>query len=331
MPGVLNAETDEEPAGREYQLNINPMIAAKAQANVEQIGRQLRTALEGFTIAKINVDGKERDVVLKSGDKEKTNIKNISDMEIQSQIGTLVPLNLIATFTEGEAPRARKNYNFRKAITITADTDTDIITSASANREAKNIFESLIGDDTSVNAVFGGEEESTRDSIYSLSVALLIAVVGIFATLVLTFKSFKTPVLILSTIPLGLVGVMISFTITQTPLGFMSFVGIVGLSGVVINSAIVLVDYIETLRASKPELSVTEIVLTASRERFRAVLATGLTTVIGLFPTAIGLGGYDSILVPITLALSWGMIVGTLLTLVWIPSGYVMLHSGSGK
>jgi multidrug efflux pump subunit AcrB len=331
VKGIRNTETNVEAAGREYRLTLNELMAARAQTSVDQIGRQLRTALEGLTIARINVDGKERDVVVKSSDSEKTGIQKLSRMETQTQSGSLVPLDRVATFTEGEAPKARRNYNFKKAVTITADVDAAVITSASANREARKIFDVIKKGDSSISAAFGGEEEATRDSIYSLSLALLIAVIAIFTTLVFTFRSFRTPILILSTIPLGLVGVMAAFTVTQTPLGFMSFVGIVGLSGVVINSAIVLVDYIETLRTAKPKLPVEQIVIIASRERFRAVLATGLTTVIGLLPTAIGLGGYDSILVPITLALSWGILVGTLLTLVWIPSGYVMLYGTAKK
>jgi multidrug efflux pump subunit AcrB len=100
----------------------------------------------------------------------------------------------------------------------------------------------------------------------------------------------------------------------------------VGLTGVVINSAIILVDYIqELLQKAGPEADFDAILVKASTDRLRAVLATGLTTVVGLVPTAFGLGGYDPILVPMTLALQWGMIVGTVLSLIWIPSGYSVL------
>ena len=135
------------------------------------------------------------------------------------------------------------------------------------------------------------------------------------------------PILVLSTIPLGLVGVLFSFTIIHRPLSFLAFIGIVGLTGVVINSAIILVDYIRELRELEPTRPVGEILVLASTRRLRAVLATGLTTVVGLLPTAFGWGGYDAALVDITLALSWGMIVGTLLTLLWIPAGYLILEA----
>ena len=175
--------------------------------------------------------------------------------------------------------------------------------------------------------VVGGEEESTNESLQSLVIALVLAVFGIFATLVFTFRSFSSPFLILSTIPLGLVGVFYSFTAIGRPLSFLAFIGVVGLTGVVINSAIILVDYINELKSELREEELFNILVLASRRRLRAVLATGLTTVVGLLPTAFGWGGYDAVLVDITLALSWGMIIGTVLSLFWIPSGYSLIFS----
>ena len=93
-----------------------------------------------------------------------------------------------------------------------------------------------------------------------------------------------------------------------------------------INSAIILVDYVRELQAERgKDVNLKELLIEAFTKRLRAVLATGLTTVVGLLPTALGWGGYDAILVDITLALSWGMIIGTVLTLIWIPSGFLIL------
>jgi multidrug efflux pump subunit AcrB len=112
----------------------------------------------------------------------------------------------------------------------------------------------------------------------------------------------------------------------QRPLSFLAFIGVVGLTGVVINSAIILVDYIRELQTENKFGNMKELLVFASRKRLRAVLATGLTTVVGLLPSALGLGGYDAILVDITLALSWGMIIGTLLSLIWIPVGFLIIN-----
>ena len=326
IDGIQNLETDEEATGREYRVIINEKVAGMAQINVDTIGRQLRTALEGVPVAKINKDGKDFDLIVKFDDSDKSSLAKLKSIDILSPRELMVPLKNISSFTEENSPKIIKKYNFRTAVTITADVDPAKITSAIANFNSREVFREIKKTIPDVDAVFGGEEETTRESLISLGIALLLAVVGIFATLVFTFKSFSKPILILSTIPLGLVGVMFAFAITRTPLSFMAFVGVVGLAGVVINAAIVLVDYIEELRIRYPSWNLADILSKASSDRLRAVMATGITTVIGLLPTALGLGGYDSILVPLTLALSWGMIIGTLLTLVWIPSGYMMLE-----
>jgi multidrug efflux pump subunit AcrB len=200
------------------------------------------------------------------------------------------------------------------------------VTSQSANDLARDIFLKIGDKYPLVSAIFGGEEESTNESLQSLQIALILALFGIFATLVFTFGSYSQSILVLSTIPLGLVGVFYSFTVISRPLSFLAFIGVVGLTGVVINSAIILVDYIRELQSQRgAQVSLKELLIEASGKRLRAVLATGLTTVVGLLPTAFGLGGYDAILVDITLALSWGMIIGTILTLIWIPAGFLIL------
>jgi multidrug efflux pump subunit AcrB len=227
---------------------------------------------------------------------------------------------------EVDGPLIRKHYNFKRAITITAEVDVTQVTSAQLNQKIKAFAQKSGAQYPAVAASFGGEEESTNESLASLGFALLLALIGIFATLVFTFRSFTKPLLILSSIPLGLIGVFYAFAADQRPLSFIAFIGVVGLTGVVINSAIILVDYIEELRKEREgEMSLPNILSLASGRRLRAVLATGLTTVVGLVPAAFGLGGYDPILVPITLALSWGMIVGTVLALIWIPVGYLVL------
>jgi multidrug efflux pump subunit AcrB len=176
-----------------------------------------------------------------------------------------------------------------------------------------------------VTAKFGGEEESTKESMSSLKNAMLLAFLGIFIILVFLFKSFSKPFIVLSCIPLGLVGVSLSFWAHGKPLSFFALIGVVGLAGVVVNSAIVLVSYIDELQQEET-LKITEALAKASAHRLRAVLVTSLTTVGGLFPTAYGLGGNDSLLVPMTLALAWGLVSGTLLTLIWVPCFYSILY-----
>ncbi len=130
-----------------------------------------------------------------------------------------------------------------------------------------------------------------------------------------------------STFFLGFIGVNISFFLHQKPLSFLALIGVVGLAGVVINAAIVLVSFLdETIRHDAPEDEYLDQLAHGTSMRLRAIAVTTITTVAGLMPTAYGVGGSDALLVPMTLALAWGLVSGTLLTLVWVPCIYAIMN-----
>lgn len=327
IEGLIDLEDDEQTTGSEYLFNPNDEARAYAGLTTDLIGLNLRTALEGSTAAKLTEFGKDFDLVVRFDENSRNSIDDLKKMEIFSPKGNLIPLTSLGKFTKGQAPTTKKKYEYKNSITITSEVDNVKVNSKSANELAREIFLKVNPKYPLVGAIFGGEEESTNESLQSLQIALILALFGIFATLVFTFGSYSHSLLVLSTIPLGLVGVFYSFTVIQRPLSFLAFIGVVGLTGVVINSAIILVDYIRELQSERgTEVNLKELLVEASGKRLRAILATGLTTVVGLLPTAFGWGGYDAILVDITLALSWGMIIGTVLTLIWVPAGFLILH-----
>ena len=155
------------------------------------------------------------------------------------------------------------------------------------------------------------------------------AVGGIIIIMILTslFKSFSQPLVVMMAIPFSLIGVIIAFLTHGHPFSFLGMMGIIGLSGVVVNDSIVLVDFANTLRDEHPDWTIDEIVMAAGKLRFRAVLLTTITTVIGLLPTAYGIGGYDPFLVPMALGFSWGLFFATFLTLVFVPILYKSEHN----
>jgi multidrug efflux pump subunit AcrB len=331
VEGLLNLEDDEQLTGSEYLFELNEEARAFSGMTVDLVGLNLRTALEGAAAAKLTEFGKDFDLVVRFNESSRRSLEDLRKTDVFTPKGNLIPLTSLGKFTEAAAPRAKKKYDFKNSITITAEVDGVKQTSLTANALAREIFAKVASSRPQVTAVFGGEEESTNESLQSLAIALVLALFGIFATLVFTFGSYGSSLLVLSSIPLGLVGVFYSFTAIQRPLSFLAFIGVVGLTGVVINSAIILIDYIRELSAQNFSGGLKELLVQASVKRLRAVLATGLTTVVGLLPSAFGLGGYDAILVDITLALSWGMIIGTVLTLVWVPAGYLALAEAKGR
>ena len=129
----------------------------------------------------------------------------------------------------------------------------------------------------------------------------------------------------MTTIPLGLLGFSVAFYLHGRPISFLALIGIIGLGGIIVNSGIVLISFIEEMRA-EGKLGLDEILIKASGMRLRAVFVTSLTTISGLLPTAYGIGGNDALLIPMTLAMAWGLTSGTILTLVWVPAAYAILE-----
>jgi multidrug efflux pump subunit AcrB len=166
-----------------------------------------------------------------------------------------------------------------------------------------------------------GEQEKTEESMESFYLALSVALVAIFFLLVVLFDSFSQPILIMSAIPLGIIGVLITFMVHGLPLGFIALIGILGLTGVVINTSIVMISTIneECARAGGKTY---DAIVDAAALRFRPVVLTTVTTVAGLFPTAYGIGGDLPFIRPMVLAMAWGLVFATFISLMFIPLIY---------
>jgi multidrug efflux pump subunit AcrB len=153
-----------------------------------------------------------------------------------------------------------------------------------------------------------------------------MAGVGIYIVLVLLFNSLAQPVLVMSAIPFGLIGVIGAFTLHGQALGFMAMTGVIGMMGVVVNDSLILVNFINVHRADSPDKKFLRIVAEGTSSRLRPILLTSITTVAGLLPTAYGFGGYDPFIAPMALALGYGILFATPLTLLLLPCMYVIQH-----
>jgi multidrug efflux pump subunit AcrB len=174
--------------------------------------------------------------------------------------------------------------------------------------------------------IAGGEAQETEESMSGLFRTFVIAIVGIYFLLVLLFNSFTQPFLVMVAIPFGIIGVIIAFALHGAPLGFIGMLGVVGLIGVVVNDSLVLVDHVNQLRKERPNESVLELIAEGASNRMRPVLLTTLTTLSGLLPLAYGIGGTDPYMAPMALALGYGLLFATPLTLLLVPCLYMVFN-----
>lgn len=323
--GVRDLKVNDILGEQEIKVKIDYAKADQLGLSVNKIGNAIRTALSGTMISKVMLNNKEVDLNVRYSDEYRKTSGDIQNVKVMDNQGNLVPVSTVAKTDLTQGQYEIKRYDFKKSKTLTGDVDAAVITSFLANQKLKEIFDRLSSEHNDVSLVFGGEEESTKESMQSLGQALILALLGIFGLLVFLFSSYLRPFIIMTTIPLGLVGFSIAFFLHNRPISFLAMIGVIGLAGIIVNAGIILISFIDEMK-EEGKLPLEEILAKASGMRLRAVFVTSLTTISGLIPTAYGIGGSDSMLVPMTLAMAWGLTSGTVLTLIWVPCAYAILE-----
>lgn len=322
--GVFDVRVDDVYGSDEVFVELDQDKAARLGLDLAMVGSTVRMAMAGDIIADVNLDNREVNYFVRLEDEDRLNKNQLSNVKIMDSQGNLIALSQVANLVTKEGSPQIKRFDFKRAKTVTANINDDIITSVVANQIVADSFAKVSDQYKSVNLKFGGEAERTQESMESLFQALILSLIGIFALLVLLFKSYVRPVIILTTIPLGLIGVAIAFFLHGRPISFLALIGVVGLGGIIVNSGIVLISFIEQLRGDGPDRPLNDVLIEASSLRLKAVIMTTLTTVCGLVPTAYGIGGSDEFIIPMTLALAWGLMSGSVLTLFWVPCAYAI-------
>ncbi|MBY0517959.1 MAG: efflux RND transporter permease subunit [Bacteriovoracaceae bacterium] len=324
-PGILDLKIEDVVDSDEVLVRVDYPLADRLGINVADIGTTIRTAMGGLLVSDVTLDNKEVKLNVKFRDMDRQNYQDLNLIPVMDKQGNLVPLSKVASFDTKPGTPQIKRYDYKRARTITASVDGVKMTSPKANAILKAKWQELQLKYPEVSLIQGGENESTAESLQSLFDAMILALIGIFALMVFMFRSFLMPFVIMMTIPLGLIGFSVSFFFHQRPISFMALIGIIGLGGIIVNSGIVLVDFINSMR-KEGKLPLEEILVQASGQRVRAVITTSLTTMAGLFPTAYGIGGADSMLIPMTMAMAWGLTTGTIFTLIFVPPAVAIIE-----
>ncbi|MCB1147692.1 MAG: efflux RND transporter permease subunit, partial [Leptospiraceae bacterium] len=326
MDGVYDIRDNWEIGKDEYHVVIDEALASVAGVSVSQIALSLQTAFEGRVATSIKETEQEVDIRVIFPENLREKLSSLNKVMVRNQIGNLVPITALASYKKYPGISQITHADWRRTIYVKANIDEQRNTSVTVNNELIKAMQPIMKKypDNSMKA--GGEYEDTQDSMKDLLLAMGVAVGVILIILVLQFGNLRHPRVVMTAIPLGLIGVSFAFFLhkliflPELVFSFLASMGIIGLSGVVVNDSIVLVDFINKLR--KTGISKREAVIGAGVYRLRAVLLTTITTVFGLFPTAYGLGGDDPFLRPMALAMGWGLAFATFITLMVVPVYY---------
>jgi len=320
IDGVYGIESTNIPGKDELRLLLNYDEMAKLGITAVDVSRTVRAAFDGEVVTSIRQEGEEIDYRVRLKDPKKYRAEGVLDLLIMNNSGKLISLKHFANFKETRGPAVLHHYNGDRSVTVTAELDPKKITSGEVNAAIQGKFEPMALKHAGLKMELGGEEKKTKESFQSFYYALGVALVAIYFLLVMVFDSFGQPILIMTAIPFALIGVFLTFMIHGLPLGFIAMIGILGLVGVVVNDNIVMISHLNEMCADHGKSLAS--IAKGSLNRFRPVVLTTLSTVAGLIPTAYGIGGDLPFIRPMVLALAWGLLFATVITLIFTPVLY---------
>ena len=363
IDGVDNINRNDEIGKPRIETVLDFDEMARLGVDYQSVYRHLRTAFSGSYVTDATIAGKEEDVRIYIGEKDYTEnfIKNTA---VKNRQGNLIPMSQFSTLREIEGEPDYNHLDGDRSIKVTASiadgrprgrpTKVDEIINTDDNQslnvksdeaqlnEAEPARRGPPPSKTTILAkalkelnasveypqvsilTAGGAQESI-DSLQDFLRAFVVAIIGIFLLLAILFNSYSQPMLVLAAVPFSLIGVIWAFYFHGEPLSFFALTGSLALMGVIVNDSLVMVSHLNYIRDKSAQLEDKKVwIARGSRDRLRAVVLTTLTTMAGVLPLAYGIGGTDVFLQPMVLALGYGLIFGTFLTLILLPCMYLM-------
>jgi multidrug efflux pump subunit AcrB len=327
-PALANVEIDEPIKITEYKIDFLRDKMTRLSINPADIAPTIRAALEGLVLYEIPTGDEETEVRLSIIDAAKGDIETILEMPVENSREYLVPLKDVVSITRTETPISISRRDGRRSTVVYADlkTGTEMTPLEIAGDFERQVFPELVSAQPSTTISFGGEVFDTRESKEDFKNATIMVVFLIFVVLTLTFNSLSRSLIIMLAIPFGLVGVVLAFWLHGKVLfGFFAAIGALGLAGVVINDSIIMLTKLDREFGEPAREMVNKQIARIAQTRLKAVVLTTLTTVAAVMPTAYGLAGYDAMLAEMMLALAWGLVFGTLITLLLVPCMYSLI------
>lgn len=321
LDGVKDIDRDDKRGKDQVEIKIDYDKLARVGLTVADIAQNVRFAYDGEVVTDVRYGDEDVEFRVQLATSARGNPEFLRNLLIPNPRGRMIPLHDVARLDTGPGPSNFYHYNGERAVTITADVEKGTTTPLKVTNAAMAHFD-LDRDWPGMRFVVGGEAEETQESMVSLFRAFIIAVVGIYFILMLLFNSPTQPFLVMVAIPFGVMGVILAFALHGKDLGFLAMMGVVGLSGIVVNDSLVLVNHINVLRRRFPDTPMKTIVADGAADRLRPVLLTTITTVVGMLPLAYGIGGSDPFIAPMALALGYGILFSSPLTLGLVPCLY---------
>jgi hydrophobe/amphiphile efflux-1 (HAE1) family protein len=320
-PNFSDVETTIDKGKMEYQIIIDKNKASMLGLNTAMIGMQVRQSIYGKQAGHFKQQGDEYDIMIRYAPALRNDLDKIRDITLTTLMGQHVPLSAVAGIKIGTGPL--EIMHERQLRIVRTGANLNNISLGEGTQIDREILANLDTPPT-VSVELGGNITDKNESFANLNLVFLIAFSLVYMIMASLFESFKDPFIIIFAIPFSLIGVVYAFAITGITLSVVSFVGIIMLLGIVVNNGIVLVDYINLLRARGQ--TTREAIINAGRSRLRPVLMTSFTTILAMIPMSLSQSMGHEIWVPLGITIIGGLLVSMIITLMVIPSLYALFY-----
>lgn len=322
--GVYDIEDDFDAGRREIQITL--LDSARALGlTTESLATQVRGAFYGLEARIVQRDREDVKIMVRYPAQYRRRIYDLESMRVAVPDGTLVPFSEVARFNEGRGFATIRRKDQKRTVTVTADVDErDPNANASRiNASLAAIFPEIARAYPGIKLEFGGQQRERAKSLGSLKYDFLAGLLMIYAILAALFRSYTQPLIVMFAIPFGMIGVVVGHIAMGYPITFLSLIGLVALSGIVVNDSLILMTFINRARAEGA--TPYEAVIRGGTARLRAILLTTITTILGLAPLLTETSFQAKFLIPMGIAIAAGLAFATALTLLGLPAFYLIL------
>lgn len=324
LKGVSDINDSRQKATQEVQFKLNP-LAFSLGLTLQDVASQVNFSFYGIEAQRILRDSEELKVMLRYPKNQRSSIGHIDKTLIKTPNGDYVPLSELSTISIQDSLSRIRRENGQRTINVWASVDSSQVeTFKVADDVLKNFIPKLLKLYPSVKTELAGNIQEEVDNIYEQMRNFGLSLLLIFALLAIPLRSYSQPIIIMSSIPFGIVGAILGHIILGLDLSIMSVFGIIAAAGVVVNDSLVMVDFVN--KAREEGIRLTEAVVQAGMQRFRAIILTSLTTFIGLMPIIFETSLQAKIVIPMAISLAFGVAFATVVTLIFIPCFYVILE-----
>ena len=329
IDGITETETSIGETKPEVRIELDQNRAAHYGINTSYAATLVNYALNGTKASEFTQKGSEYDIRVVYPDDYVKNYEELKTLQIKSPVGQWITLSDIANLYIEQGQTTLTRINQKRVVTLTGKIyGSDL---GSVTRRFNNAIESQVGTVEGVSQESAGAYETMIEAMLSLVAAILLGILLMYMIMAAQFENLIHPLIILCTLPLAMIGVVLGLVVSGTPLSVISCIGILMLIGIIVNNAIVLIEFINNQKRENPDMPRMQQVVNAGIVRMRPILMTSLTSILGFLPMALDSEGGGVMMQPLAVALVGGLTVGTFLTLFVIPVIYSIVDEKQEK